>query len=68
MKPWVAFVISTVLLIGNTSAQFSYPRPDSDTGFRVGDTIVVSWTSSNTRPYLELYGGYNEKRMLYRCL
>ena len=62
LRRWTTSVICGVLLIQNALAAFHYPDPDSVTGFRAGDIIQISWTSKFTRPMLELYGGYNEKR------
>lgn len=59
---WMVVIVTTVILIGTATAQFTYPTSTSNTGFRVNDTIVVVWSSSFQNPNLELYGGCREQR------
>lgn len=64
-QQWVVLAASVVLSAKGAIALFTFPTSASTTGFRVGDTIVVSWTSSFKQPSLELYGNYQEQRMSF---
>ena len=37
---------------------FLYPDASAVMSFRIGDTVNVSWTTSLSQPYLELFCGY----------
>ena len=65
---WMTLVTIVLCIATGTYGQFLYPTSTSDTHFRVGDTVVVSWVTSDRSPKLELYGGYQEKRVSFRHL